>query len=58
MTQNMQKQRNTFSIKIFILRKINDLVSTTFTSEQESTLSFKLKRNEDLTFIVIIIDID
>ncbi len=42
--------------KIFILRKINGLVFTTFTLEQKSV--FKLERNKDLTFIVIIIDID
>ncbi len=53
----MQKLRNNFSIYIFILlRKINGLVSTTFTFEQKS--GFKLERNKDLTFIVIIIDID
>ncbi len=45
-----------FSSWIFILRKINGLVSTTFTLEQNS--GFKLERNKDLTFIVIIIDID
>ncbi len=46
-----------FSIEIFIvLRKINDLVSTTFTFEQKS--GFKLESNKDLTVIVIIIDID
>ncbi len=33
---------------------INDLVSTTFTWEQKS--AFKLERNKDLKFIVIIID--
>ncbi len=38
------------------LRKINGLISTTFTLEQKS--GFKLERNKDLTFIVIIIDID
>ncbi len=43
-------------IFLFILRKINGLVSTTFTLEQNS--GFKLERNKDLTFIVIIIDID
>ncbi len=43
-------------IFLFILRKINGLVSTTFTLEQKS--GFKLERNKDLTFIVIIIDID
>ncbi len=32
------------------------MVSTTFTLEQNS--GFKLERNKDLTFIVIIIDID
>ncbi len=32
------------------------LLSTTFTLEQKS--GFKLKINKDLTFIVIIIDID
>ncbi len=32
------------------------LVSITFTVEQKS--GFKLERNKDLTFIVIIIDID
>ncbi len=35
---------------------MNGLVSTTFTLEQNS--GFKLERNKDLTFIVIIIDID
>ncbi len=35
---------------------MNGLVSTTFTLEQKS--GFKLERNKDLTFIVIIIDID
>ncbi len=35
---------------------MNGLVSTTFTLEQKSV--FKLERNKDLTFIVIIIDID
>ncbi len=35
---------------------IKGLVSTTFTLEQKS--GFKLERNKDLTFIVIIIDID
>ncbi len=39
-----------------MLRKINGLVSTTLTFEQKS--GFKLERNKDLTFIVIIIDID
>ncbi len=39
-----------------MLRKINGLVSKTFTLEQKS--GFKLERNKDLTFIVIIIDID
>ncbi len=39
-----------------MLRKINGLVSKTFTLEQTS--GFKLERNKDLTFIVIIIDID
>ncbi len=39
-----------------MLRKINGLVSKTFTLEQKS--EFKLERNKDLTFIVIIIDID
>ncbi len=39
-----------------MLRKINGLVSTTLTLEQKS--GFKLERNKDLTFIVIIIDID
>ncbi len=39
-----------------LLRKMNGLVSTTFTLEQNS--GFKLERNKDLTFIVIIIDID
>ncbi len=39
-----------------MLRKINGLVSNTFTLEQTS--GFKLERNKDLTFIVIIIDID
>ncbi len=53
----MQKLRNYFSIYIFILlRKINGLVSTTFTFEQKS--GFKLEKNKDFTFIVIIIDID
>ncbi len=41
---------------IIVLRKINGLVSKTFTLEQKS--GFKLERNKDLTFIVIIIDID
>ncbi len=41
---------------IILLRKINGLVSTTFTLEQKSI--FKLERNKDLTFIVIIIDIE
>ncbi len=35
---------------------MNGLVCTTFTLEQNS--GFKLERNKDLTFIVIIIDID
>ncbi len=35
---------------------MNGLVSKTFTLEQKS--GFKLERNKDLTFIVIIIDID
>ncbi len=35
---------------------MNGLVSKTFTLEQKSV--FKLERNKDLTFIVIIIDID
>ncbi len=35
---------------------MNGLVSTTLTLEQKSV--FKLERNKDLTFIVIIIDID
>ena len=35
---------------------INRLVSSTFTQEQKSNLTFE--RNNDLTFIVIIIDID
>ncbi len=35
---------------------MNGLVSTTFTLEQKS--GFKLEINKDLTFIVIIIDID
>ncbi len=35
---------------------MNGLVSKTFTLEQTS--GFKLERNKDLTFIVIIIDID
>ncbi len=39
-----------------MLRKINGLVSKTFTLEQKS--GFKLERNKDWTFIVIIIDID
>ncbi len=39
-----------------MLRKINDLVSKIFTLEQKS--GFKLEINKDLTFIVIIIDID
>ncbi len=41
---------------IIVLRKINGLVCKTFTLEQKS--GFKLERNKDLTFIVIIIDID
>ncbi len=41
---------------IILLRKINCLVSTTFTLEQKS--GFKLERNKDLTCIGIIIDID
>ncbi len=53
----MQKLRNDFFyLDIYLLRKINGLVSTTFTLEQKSI--FKLERNKDLTFIVIIIDID
>ncbi len=44
-------------IYIFIvLRKINGLVSINFTLEQKS--GFKLERNTDLAFIVIIMDID
>ncbi len=35
---------------------MNGLVSKTFTLEQK--YGFKLERNKDLTFIVIIIDID
>ncbi len=35
---------------------MNGLVSTTFNLEQNA--GFKLERNKDLTFIVIIIDID
>ena len=35
---------------------INCLLSSTFTQEQKSNLKFE--RNNDLTFIVIIIDID
>ncbi len=42
--------------KKYIFRKINGLVFTTFTLEQKSV--FKLERNKDLTFIVIIIDTD
>ncbi len=38
------------------LRKINGLVSTTFTFAQKS--GFKHERNKDLTCIVIIIDIE
>ncbi len=45
-----------FYLDIYLLRKINGLVFTTFTLEQKSV--FKLERNKDLTFIVIIIDID
>ncbi len=41
---------------LFILRKMNGLVSTTFSLEQTS--GFKLERNKDLTFIVIIRNID
>ncbi len=40
----------------FVLRKMNGLVSTTFSLEQKS--GFKFEINKDLTFIVIIIDID
>ncbi len=44
-------------IYIFILlRKINGLVLTSFTLEQNA--DFKLEINKDLTFTVIIIDID
>ncbi len=39
-----------------LLREMNGLVSTTFTLEQKS--GFKLENNKDLTFTVIIIDID
>ncbi len=39
-----------------LLRKINGMVCTTLILEQNS--GFKLERNKDLTFIVIIIDID
>ena len=35
---------------------INRLLSSTFTQEQKSNLKFE--RNNDLTFIVVIIDID
>ncbi len=35
---------------------MNGLVSTTFSLEQKS--GFKFEKNKDLTFIVIIIDID
>ncbi len=45
-----------YFISIFILRKMNGLVSTTFSLEQTS--GFKLERNKDLTFIVIIRNID
>ncbi len=50
--------KNTYpTFKIFILtRKINSLVSRTFTLEQKS--GFKLERNKDFTFIVIIIHMD
>ncbi len=39
-----------------MLRKVNGLVSTTFTLDKKS--GFKLERNKDLTFIGIIINID
>ena len=39
-----------------ILHIVNRLVSSTFTQEQKS--DFKFERNNDLTFIVIITDID
>ncbi len=39
-----------------LLREMNGLVSTTFTLEQKS--GFKLENNKDLTFTMIIIDID
>ncbi len=50
----MQKLRNTFFYLDIYFKEINGLVS--FTLEQNS--GFKLERNKDLTFIVIIIDID
>ncbi len=52
----MQKLRNSFFYLDIFVEEINGLVPTTFTLEQKSV--FKLERNKDLTFIVIIIDID
>ena len=43
-------------IAVFRDMFINRLVSSTFTQEQKSNLKFE--RNNELTFIVIIIDID
>ncbi len=40
----------------YFVKEMNGLVSTTFSLEQKS--GFKFERNKDLTFIVIIIDID
>ncbi len=52
----MQKLRNNFSIKIYFVKENYGLVSTNFTLEQK--YGFKLERNKDLTFIVIIINTD
>ncbi len=53
---SLEHAENNNLFLFIVLRKINGLVSTTFTFKQKS--GFKLERNKDLTFIVIIIDID
>ncbi len=52
----MQKLRNFFYLDNYLVKENDGLVSTTFSLEQKS--GFKLEINKDLTFILIIIDID
>ncbi len=52
--EHAETKKYIFLLTFILLRKINGLV--TFTLEQKS--GFKLERNKELTFIVIIIDID